>query len=456
MKNVSRIVALLTASSLSATGSAADAPAAEARDGQAQARRGAACAGPASTDRAGELDATFGQAGTGIARLRFGADDDGKFVDLALLDGAIVAAGWGMGGLGGSRFRIARLTDAGAPDPAFGGGGMVSTGWASSTGDYVYAVAAGHQRDGGLIAMGWRDRFRGASADVALARYRPDGSLDAGHFGDGGKSLLDLGGDEEIQDGLVLQNDRIVVVGKRDDRLVIARATASGALDTSFARPRGYQAVAVGSASAAQAVALDRRGRLVVAGHADRGGQRDMVVLRFLPNGALDPSFGRGGVVVAGDPAVDERAVAVALAPDGAIVVAGDAGPEGARDLEVRRFLADGAPDLAFGHGGVTEPTGAAGSAEARDMVLLPDGGVLVVGNEHDAGEMQPLAARYTCTGALDLSFGESGVIPLDLGEYGEAHAVELYGDDRVLIGGGDVGMSPGPGTYGVVARMWL
>ncbi|KYF51639.1 hypothetical protein BE04_31145, partial [Sorangium cellulosum] len=67
-----------------------------------------------------------------------------------------------------------------------------------------------------------------------------------------------------------------------------------------------------------------------------------------------------------------------------------------------------------------------------------------------------PLLVRYTCDGALDPAFGEGGVLPVDLGEFGQLHTVEVVSDDQVLLGGGDVGMSPGPGTYGVVARMWM
>jgi len=292
--------------------------------------------------------------------------------------------------------------------------------------------------------------------DVALARYAPDGSLDD-DFGDGGKALLDLGGNEEIRSGLVTRDNRIVAVGQRDGRLLIARATADGALDTSFARPRGYRTVVtLGRSSVAEAVAVDRVGRLVVVGYVNIGGQRDMVVVRLTGSGAFDPSFGRGGVVVAGDPAINERAVAVALSPDGGIVVAGDAGPDGARDFQVRRFLPDGSPDLRFGREGVAASRTTRGDDQAEDMALLPGGAVLVAGNGGEGDEAGPLLARYGCAGALDPAFGHGGVLPVNLGESGQLHTVRAISDDQVLLGGGDVGMSPGPGTYGVVARMWM
>jgi hypothetical protein len=81
---------------------------------------------------------------------------------------------------------------------------------------------------------------------------------------------------------------------------------------------------------------------------------------------------------------------------------------------------------------------------------------VVVVGNAVGGGSTQPLVVRYACEGALDPSFGVGGVLELDIGEYGVAHTVRVHSNDRILIGGGNVGMSPGPGTYGVVARMWM
>jgi uncharacterized delta-60 repeat protein len=404
----------------------------------------------AESPRAGQIDTSFGT--NGRARVRFGADDDGGFFGLDVVGDAIVAAGWGVGGLGGVRMRLARFTPPGQIDPSFGMNGSVTTSFAPSTADAVIAVAVGHQRDGRIVAMGFRDTFHSESANIALARYEANGGLGAG-FGVGGKSLIDLGGREEITDGLVLPDDSILVVGRRDEDLLVARATPAGELDTSFAAPLGYFAVHVGESVAASSVAVDANGRLLVAGTADVGDEGDGVVVRAKTDGSLDPSFGEGGKVVFGDPLADERVDSIAPSPDGGIVIAGESGPVGARQLFVRRFLADGSLDIRFGVGGVAEPAVTGGDTLAEDMVVLPGGGILVAGH---TGEGHPLLVRYTCTGAMDPGFGEGGILPVDMGEYGYVHALRLHSHDGVLVGGADVGASPGPGTYGVVVRMWL
>jgi uncharacterized delta-60 repeat protein len=406
--------------------------------------------------QAGRLDVPFGGGQKGVARLSFGADDEGAFQGLDVVGDDIIAVGWGVGGLGGSSFRVARLDAAGLPRHSFGGRGMVTTHWAPSTGDYERAVAIGHQRDGGLVAMGWRDVFRGETANIALARYAPDGSLDAAHFEGSGKTLIDLGGQEEVTSGLVLPDDSILVVGRRDDRLLVARATPRGTLDTTFAAPYGFFMAGLHRGSIAEAVARDADGRILVAGSVKDAANRDTLVLRLDQSGALDASFGEGGMVIAGQAMLDERAVAIAVMADGRIVVAGDAGRGESREIVVRRFLPSGAPDPEFGAHGLASSRVTTGKDEAAAMVVLPEGDIVVAGNTTDGDKNRPFLIRYKCDGALDLAFGQGGVLALDLGEYGEVHALRLYGRDQLLIAGGDVGMSPGPGTFGVVARMWM
>lgn len=405
---------------------------------------------PATSPRAGKLDVGFGA--KGITRIRFGADDDGAYEAIDVAADGLVAAGFGAGGLGAVRFRLSKLDASGRVEPSFGDHGAVSTGFAASTADDARAVAVGHRRDGDIVAIGTRGRFHGASSDIALVRYARDGSLAGAQFGQAGKSLIDLGADEETTDGLVLLDDRILMVGRRGDELFVARADEAGRLDRSFAKPNGYLAVHVGRSVTARAVSLDAEGRILVAGTADMGGRSAMVVLRVFSDGALDGAFGQGGIIVIGG-VVDERAVAVAPFDGGLVIVAGDSGPQGSRAPLVRRFLPDGAPDNSYGTGGASTVATQRGNTEAAAMVVLPRGGILLGGN---MGEGHPVLVRYRCDGGLDSSFGAGGFLGVDFGEQGVLRALRLFSNDRVLLGGGDPGGTPGPGTYGVIARMWL
>jgi uncharacterized delta-60 repeat protein len=409
---------------------------------------------------AGALDTTFGGSGTGVARISIKPDDAGGFFDLDLSGRRVTAVGWGAGGLGGSTFKVARLKPDGRPDPSFAGGSVVRTAWGSSTANYAYARGVGRQRDGRVVAVGWFERP--GQSDIALARYDLQGDLDRMTFAGDGRPLIDLGGAEVVESGIVDAEDRILAAGARDGHLMVARFLPDGVLDTSFAGGTGYFTTVIGESSTAAAITQDDLGRIVVAGSAATSGQRDVLVARLRKDGELDLSFGKGGVVLAGDPAVNERAVAAAVTPTGDIVVGGDAGAAGGgadgsdRDFLVRRFREDGSPDTAFGHAGAAIPPITPGDDQAEGMALLPRGGVLVVGNTISGDARGPIVARVTDEGALDLSFGSGGVLPLDVGEYGLIHTVGIDPGGAALIGGGDEGASPGPGTYLVVARLCL
>lgn len=413
-------------------------------------RRAAAMVCPTGT-----LDPTFGDAG--VARLSLRPDDAGGFFALDLVGSSVVAAGWGLGGLGGTTFKLARLRSDGAADHSFGGGEVVKTQWGASTSYYAFARAVGHQRDGRVVAVGWLER--GAQKDVLLSRYDITGALDSATFGADGKPILDLGGAEIIEAGLVTEDDTILAAGSRDGQVLVARFTPDGALDTSFASGTGYFTFAFGDSSTAAALALDDKGRILVAGSATRRGQLGSLVVRLTPDGVLDGSFGSCSHVFAHAPGRDERAVSVAVSASGRIVVAGDSACDSGgdpRDFLVRRLREDGSPDLDFGVDGAATGTITEGDDVAESMAIAPDGDILVVGNASGEGARGPVVARYTEEGALDPSFGTCGVLPLDVGDDGVIHTVVIDARGRALVGGGDEGGTPGPGTYAVVARLCL
>src|SRR5262249_42486648 len=99
-------------------------------------------------------------------------------------------------------------------------------------------------------------------------------------------------------------------------------------------------------------------------------------VLRAGP-GDLDMNFGQDGVALTQVGTGGTMANAVAVQPDGKIVVAGAACPSGpcARNFALVRYDRDGTPDPSFGSEGtgmVLTPIGA--SAQANALIIQPDG----------------------------------------------------------------------------------
>jgi uncharacterized delta-60 repeat protein len=340
-----------------------------------------------------------------------------------------------------------RFTADGLPDPTWNAGAVVRTRFGtSSTGDEAIARAVGRQRDGRTIIIGTNHDAGSrppcpCTSDLAAARLSPtDGAADP-DFGSDGRATIDLGGDEDVHDGLVLGTDAIIAVGAKDGQFLVARLVANGALDTGFAAPAGYDRVVHGTASRADAVAVDHASHVVVAGTFVDGGPTALIVIRYLASGAHDPRFGTTGEVIIAGPASEQ---AVALRARGAkLYLASTASDAGQDRVRVRRLVADGSIDPGFGSSGIAEIPDRA----ALGMVVFPDGRIAVL-------TAQSTVVRLTASGAIDPLFGTNGEVAVSFGDASVPGGLQVYSEHLLLVTGGDAGGTPGPGTFGVVERI--
>jgi uncharacterized delta-60 repeat protein len=313
-------------------------------------------------------------------------------------------------------------------DPAFGAGGKVTTDFAGR-GDAALGVAI--QPDGKIVAVGNSTQAGVFNVDFALARYNPDGSPDPS-FGSGGTVLSDFGSSLDAASDVVLQPDGgIVVVGTSNRDFAVARYTSAGALDPSFGSG-GLTTTDLGGFDQATALARQPDGKLVVAGIGATGS--DFIVARYTADGNLDPSFGGGGVVVT-DFGSFEQAFDVAVTPSGTIVVAGRTGG----DFALARYLPDGSLDPSFGAGGkVTTDFG--GTEQGFGLALGPGGTVTLAGSSGSDFAL----ARYNADGSLDASFGTGGRVTTDFGGSESASAVTVEPSGTITLVGFT---SQAPGT---------
>lgn len=160
--------------------------------------------------------------------------------------------------------------------------------------------------------------------------------------------------------------------------------------------------------------------------------------------GDLDPTFGAGGIVVTDLGGADSPG-AVALQPDGKIVVAGIrfVGPVATSRFGIAlvRYRPDGTLDATFGAGGlvVTElGDGTIGSVAA--VTLQPDGKILVAASAgFISGSFHGfLLARYHSDGTLDASFGSGGLVVTGFGDrhYAGVGTLALQPDGRIVVAG--------------------
>ncbi|MHC4428750.1 MAG: DUF2341 domain-containing protein, partial [Planctomycetota bacterium] len=212
-----------------------------------------------------------------------------------------------------------------------------------------------------------------------------------------------------------------------------------------------------GSHDEAFAVALQPDGKIVVAGRVEIApAQNEFAVVRYNNDGTtLDTSFDGDGIATTAF-GVSASANALAIQPDGKIVVAGfgDLGLGGGNDVVVVRYNTDGSLDISFdGDGIATTPIGAGASDDqGRAVAIYGDGQIVVGGYAENATDFDFAVVRYNADGSLDTAgFGAPngyvtfGFPTLD-DDWGEAIGVQ---GDQIVVAG-DV-VSGGLRDYGVV-----
>ncbi|MBC7912185.1 MAG: hypothetical protein H7Y30_16890, partial [Pyrinomonadaceae bacterium] len=159
--------------------------------------------------------------------------------------------------------------------------------------------------------------------------------------------------------------------------LVLATATtaafAVGNLDRTFGT-NGKAVTPIGpGADRGYAMALQPDGKIVVAGAStDANGSFDTALTRYNTDGTLDQTFGTGGKVIVNLSSAGEVANAVALQSDGKILVAGYATVAGDSNFIVTRFNSNGSVDTSFGtNGSANTPVGAAGVSDTANAIEI-------------------------------------------------------------------------------------
>lgn len=281
----------------------------------------------------GTLDTTFDGDGKFVRDITNGLD---HVLGLAIRpDGKIIATGHANAGTA-TDFATLRLNVDGSIDTSFGTAGLVLTDFGGVDGGAEIALFA----DGKFVVAGSAFESDGGGGDFALVGYNADGSLDLS-FGTGGKVRTDFGGAvDNAADMAIAPDGKLVVAGYSGPAgaydFAVARYNRNGSLDTTFDGDGKVRIDVTGSGriDGANAVAVQRNGKIVVAGRAQLGSNSpfDLATARLNVGGGLDSSFGSGGKVFTDFAellpnsfnATNDEFSDLVIQPDGKIVTAGD------------------------------------------------------------------------------------------------------------------------------------
>ena len=302
------------------------------------------------------------------------------------------------------------------------------------------------------------------AAIAALLYLRSPGTLpaDAVHslsdqnadsFANDDRVVTDFGFPSEKGQAAVSQLDgKIVVGGWAGESLAtsdfaFARYNADGSLDRSFGRD-GKLTIAPGPhTDIIYSLAIQFDGRIIAAGVTFTGpNTRQFCVVRLKPDGALDSSFDGDGIVSfeIGNSSMD-TANAVAVQPDGKIVVAGSANvaivTEKARlsqnDFALARLNPDGSLDASFGEGGKVTTDFGLGGDVPYSVAISREGKILLAGVASNGVDQDFALTRYQADGKPDDGFGKGGKVRTDFFDEGDViGSVMIQPDGKILAAG--------------------
>jgi uncharacterized delta-60 repeat protein len=358
----------------------------------------------------GSLEQGFGDGGVSITRPRVQSSDEVGDV-LPVAGGKTVVVGWGGGGI-----VVSRYTRSGRPDPTFGREGFAAPVAVSHDyfGERATSVAP---YPGGRLLVGTHSRSGGG-----LLRYLADGRLDPGFGHDGVLATAPFDG---VLDVATAPGGDILAVGVEyhECHLILARFHPDGGLDQSFAGGEGQLPVGIGYGPCPRLparLAVRRDGSIIVAG----SWSSRLVVVS--PAGRRNVDFGRHGKHGVGR-AIPSRIRTVAVDPRGRILVAGTED----KKFAISRLTPRGFPDRSFGRGG-TVLTARGHSAEISALGLEADGSIVAAGISKRCNDVVfcrdtlPVVAHYLPSGARDRGFAEEGIWSGRIGTAANLGAISL------------------------------
>jgi len=347
-------------------------------------------------------------------------------IDLAIQpDGKIVAVGFTKPTAGTFAFALVRYNPDGTLDTTFDTDGIVST---SINGVDDQARDVVLQTDGKIVVVGWT-RI-GANLDTAVVRYNSNGSLDTSFDLDGIVVTSVSAGNDSGHDVVIQPDGKIVVAGdatNATDDFAILRYNPNGSLDTAFDVDGIVTTDIGGNVNSCRGIALQSDGKIVAGGNSNNGANFDFAVVRYNPNGSLDVSFDVDGIVTTGLGPGHDLGFDVAV-PPGKILMAGWAQNGANWDFGLVRYNSNGSLDTTFDGDGIALTPIGAGDDFGYDLVLQPDGQLVVVGSSHNGANLDFALVRYDANGGLNpctptVNLRSIGLAPGDLSNTGTATA---------------------------------
>ncbi|AWI25915.1 T9SS type A sorting domain-containing protein [Flavobacterium pallidum] len=397
------------------------------------------------------LDESFGNEGKVVISLQEQYDYDAITSVFIQPDGKIMCCAETE--IEGNTAVLMRFNADGSPDNAFGTNGILNTGTSVEHANHNFMLLD----DGKMLLFGMKLSDDFSSADFELSKYNPDGSLDIA-FGNNGVALTNAMGNYGF--GMAIGTTtagNVIAAGALYDtweshagQYMVMKYLNDGNPDPSFGDNGKVTGTVFNNSNFSEspvAIAVQPDGKILVAGN---GINYDIVpevsvpyLLRLNQDGSMDMDFGDNGKIL-GTPSAFNGVNSLVLTGDGKIILSGYTFSAGLAKVLAMKYNNDGSPDISFGTSGTfTKDVFNDGNDDIfYKNQLLPDGKILFTGVSYHDEKANLLLLQLNADGALDTTFGDGGIfLPVIANTNTYMSTIAMQPDGKLVLGGSiDIG----------------
>ncbi len=321
-------------------------------------------------------------------------------------------------------------------DPTFGSGGRIFSSPDGS--EMLRGSKMALQPDGKIVMVGTRVGPNFSISGFVVARYNAAGNLDMS-FGNNGWTSATFGTSYDYAYTLDIQPDGKIVVGGGVgyatfpySDLGIVRFNSDGSLDTTFDGDGkvtiDFNVLLAGfyfEYPVSLKIASD--GKIVIAGYISSATLDSRFILaRLNPDGSLDTTFGTNGKILHPEMGYSDFLGDLVVLPDGKIVICGYTSGGDFSSRVAIKYNINGGVEWTY----IQTIQQVSLRQKLNGIAALPDGKFIVVG--HDQGKV--IAWRLNANGTQDNTFINAPGLP-----YGEALSVAIQPDGKIVANFGDL-----------------
>ncbi len=239
---------------------------------------------------------------------------------------------------------------------------------------------------------------------LSIVSFAQDGSLDTS-FGSGGLVRNDFGDSQDFGYSLVQQSDeKLLVAGSTNlnsnlNYAILLRYMPDGSFDSSFGTGGQVLENYGSGGNVYEFLFLEDSGRIVAAGRTGI----NFTVAKYLTDGTLDNTFGNNGILTI----PNEIYLKMELLGDGSFLLFKTIG---GTQIIITHYLSDGTLDIPFGVNGSATSIYEGGSFTFRELKADAENNLFVLGTRNHTDTADILLMKFLSTGYLDVNFGNNGV----------------------------------------------